>query len=64
MGYQKPEDYLKLFEEFVKNNPEHIEAIKVLLTRPAKWNTDVLEELREKTAEKAIFRKKDLQRGS
>ena len=61
-GYQKPEDYLKMFEEFVKNNPEHIEAIKVLLTRPAKWNTDVLEELREKLR-KSDFSEKDLQRG-
>ena len=33
--YRKPEDYLKLFEEFVKNNPEHIEAIEVLLSRPS-----------------------------
>jgi type I restriction enzyme R subunit len=60
--YQKPEDYLKLFEAFVKNNPEHIEAIEVLLSRPAKWNTDALEELREKLR-KSDFSEKDLQRG-
>lgn len=60
--YQKPEDYLKLFETFVKNNPEHIEAIEVLLSRPAKWNTDVLEDLREKLR-KSDFSEKDLQRG-
>ncbi len=60
--YQKPEDYLKLFEAFVKNNPEHIEAIEVLLSRPAKWNTGTLEELREKLR-KSDFTEKDLQRG-
>jgi len=60
--YQKLEDYLKLFEAFVKNNPEHIEAIEVLLSRPAKWNTDVLEELRQKLR-KSDFSEKDLQRG-
>ncbi|NLE06892.1 MAG: restriction endonuclease subunit R, partial [Crenarchaeota archaeon] len=60
--YQRPEDYLKLFEAFVKINPEHIEAIEVLLSRPAKWNTDVLDELREKLR-KSYFSEKDLQRG-
>jgi type I restriction enzyme R subunit len=60
--YQKPEDYLKLFEAFVKKNSEHIEAIEVLLSRPANWNTDVLEELREKLR-KSDFSEKDLQRG-
>lgn len=60
--YQKPEDYLKLFEEFVKNNPEQIEAIEVLLARPSKWNSDVLEDLRDKLR-KSDFREKDLQRG-
>ena len=61
-GYQKPEDYLKLFEEFVKNNPEHIEAIEVLLSRPSKWNTDVLDDLRDKL-KKSNFSEKDLRRG-
>lgn len=59
---QRPEDYLKLFEEFVKKNPEHIEAIEVLLSRPSKWNTDVLDELRNKL-KKSDFSEKDLQRG-
>ncbi|NLA75963.1 MAG: DEAD/DEAH box helicase family protein, partial [Deltaproteobacteria bacterium] len=40
-SYHKPEDYLKLFEEFVRKNPEQIEAIEILLSRPSKWNTDV-----------------------
>lgn len=60
--YQKPEDYLKLFEQFVKDNPEQIEAIEILLSRPAKWNTDALDDLREKL-KKSHFSEKDLQRG-
>ncbi len=60
--YQKPEDYLKLFEQFVKDNPEQIEAIEILLSRPAKWNTDALDDLREKL-KKSYFSEKDLQRG-
>jgi len=60
--YQKPEDYLKLFEKFVAENPEHIEAIEILLSRPNKWNTNALDELREKLR-KNDFSEKDLQRG-
>ena len=46
--YQKPEDYLKLFEAFVQKNPEQIEAIDILLSRPSNWNTAALDELRDK----------------
>jgi len=46
--YWKPEDYLVEFSRFVKNNPEHIEAIEILLNRPQDWNTDALAELRNK----------------
>jgi len=46
--YQKPEDYLVAFSEFVKKNPEHIEAIRILLERPKDWKTAVLNELVEK----------------
>lgn len=60
--YQKPEDYLKLFDEFVRNNPEHIEAIEILLSRPSNWNTGALDDLREKL-KKSDFSEKDLQRG-
>lgn len=60
--YQKPEDYLKLFEEFVNQNPDQIEAIEILLSRPANWNTDVLDDLREKLHQHH-FSEKDLQRG-
>lgn len=46
--YQKPEDYLDLFARFVRENPEHIEAIRILLERPKEWKTNVLDELRKK----------------
>jgi type I restriction enzyme, R subunit len=60
--YQKPEDYLKLFESFVRQNPEHINAIEILLSRPAGWNTDALEDLRVKLRQSG-FPENDLQRG-
>ena len=47
-AYQKPEDYLDLFARFVRENPEHIEAIQILLERPKEWKTNVLDELRKK----------------
>ncbi len=46
--YQKPEDYLEAFARFVKENPEQIEAIKILTERPKQWNTKALTELRAK----------------
>ena len=57
---QKPEDYLESFARFVKENPEHIEAINVLLKRPKQWRTDVLNDLRIKL-QKAKFPEKQLQ---
>jgi len=48
--YQKPEDYLDSFARFVRQNPEQIEAIRVLLERPKDWKTEALKELREKLA--------------
>lgn len=60
--YQKPADYLKLFEKFVSENPEHIQAIEILLSRPGKWNSGALEDLRNKL-HKNDFSEKDLQRG-
>jgi type I restriction enzyme R subunit len=44
----KPEDYLIAFERFVKDNPEHIEAINILLNRPRDFRTEQLRELRVK----------------
>ncbi|MFZ2071583.1 MAG: DEAD/DEAH box helicase family protein [Halobacteriota archaeon] len=46
----KPEDYLVAFSLYVKENPEQIEAIEILLDRPADWNTEALSELRTKLA--------------
>ncbi|MFZ1958781.1 MAG: type I restriction-modification enzyme R subunit C-terminal domain-containing protein, partial [Methanoregula sp.] len=46
----KPEDYLLAFSQFVKENPEHIEAIRILLDRPKDWGTDALSELKQKLA--------------
>jgi type I restriction enzyme R subunit len=46
----KPEDYLTAFSQFVKENPEHIEAIRILLDRPKDWGTDALSELKKKLA--------------
>jgi len=44
----RPDDYLREFERFVRENPEQIEAIRILLDRPADWNTGALGELRRK----------------
>lgn len=44
----KPKDYLTLFSRFVKENPEKIAAISILLDRPQDWSTDVLGELKTK----------------
>lgn len=44
----KPEDYLSAFARFVRENPSHVEAIRILLDRPREWNTDVLSELKQK----------------
>jgi len=59
--YQKPEDYLDSFARFVKENPEQIEAIRILLERPREWRTDVLEDLRRKLQQNN-FSEKDLQK--
>ncbi|EKD79724.1 MAG: hypothetical protein ACD_40C00331G0007 [uncultured bacterium] len=47
----KLEDYIKQFEKFVKDNPEHIEALEVVLEKPASWSTQSLKELRDKLAQ-------------
>jgi type I restriction enzyme R subunit len=44
----KPDDYLETFSVFVKENPEKIVAISILLDRPQEWSTDALEELKKK----------------
>lgn len=45
---EKPADYLNSFMKFVKENQEHILAIKILLEKPKDWNTSALNELRER----------------
>jgi type I restriction enzyme R subunit len=46
----KPEDYLVAFERYVRENPEHIQAISILLNRPAEFRTAELKDLRLKLA--------------
>jgi len=47
-AYWKPEDYLVAFSKFVKENPDQIQAIEILLNRSEEWNTEILNELRQK----------------
>jgi type I restriction enzyme R subunit len=59
----KPEDYLKAFAEYVQQNPDHIEAVRILLDRPREWGTDALSELRAKlAANKLRFTEENLQK--
>ena len=44
----KPADYLELFAQFVKENADQIEAIRILLAKPKGWGTAALAELRDK----------------
>ncbi|MEZ4406415.1 MAG: type I restriction-modification enzyme R subunit C-terminal domain-containing protein [Polyangiales bacterium] len=46
-GY-KPADYLQEFSRFVAENPDHIDAVTILLDRPQAWSPEALSELREK----------------
>ena len=46
----KPEDYLTMFARYVRENPERIEAVSVLLDRPRDWSAGALSELRKKLA--------------
>jgi len=45
-----PEDYLQEFEKFVKDNPEHIDALEILLNRPKDFDTGRLKALKETLA--------------
>lgn len=47
----RPEDYLRAFERFVRENPERIEALEILIERPRDFDTRCLSELRRKLAE-------------
>ncbi|RUL84357.1 type I restriction endonuclease subunit R [Tautonia sociabilis] len=46
----QPEDYLKLFAEYVRENPDQVDAIRILFDRPKDWGTGALGELRKKLA--------------
>jgi type I restriction enzyme R subunit len=46
----RPADYLAQFAQYVRENPDHIEAVRVLLDRPQEWGTEPLHELRTKLA--------------
>jgi type I restriction enzyme R subunit len=59
----KPEDYLLAFSNYVQANPDHIEAVRILLDRPRDWSTDALNELRSKlAATKLRFTEENLQK--
>jgi type I restriction enzyme R subunit len=51
----KPEDYLAAFTRFVRENPEHIEAVRVLLDRPSDWSPQALAELKQKLTQTRRF---------
>jgi type I restriction enzyme R subunit len=46
----KPADYLQPFARFVEENADEIDAIEILLNRPADWRTGALAELKGKLA--------------
>ncbi|MDB5392324.1 MAG: type restriction enzyme res subunit [Planctomycetaceae bacterium] len=47
-NHHKPEDYLDIFARFVRENTAQIEAVKILMERPADWSTEALKELKQK----------------
>jgi type I restriction enzyme R subunit len=44
----KRDEYLAVFEKFVRDNPEQIKAIRILLDRPREWGPGPLTELKTK----------------
>ena len=62
-----PQDYLQEFEKFIRTNPQHIEALEILLKRPKEFDTNQLKTLREKLATQPVhlvdkFNEKNLHR--
>jgi type I restriction enzyme R subunit len=47
----QPTDYLLAFSEFVKRKENEIAAIGILLNKPKEWNTNALNELKQKLKE-------------
>ncbi len=46
----KPDEYLAAFHRHVRENPEQIEALRILHERPRDWGTEALDELRQSLA--------------
>jgi type I restriction enzyme R subunit len=46
----KPDEYLAAFHRYVRENPEQIEALRILHERPRDWGTEALDELRRSLA--------------
>ncbi|KAF5031769.1 hypothetical protein DSECCO2_624320 [anaerobic digester metagenome] len=44
----KPDDYIRAFTKFVKENPDHIAALEILMNKPKEFTPSDLEELRAK----------------
>lgn len=59
--YEKAEDYLEAFAEFVKTNAASVSALTILLTRPQDWQPNTLRELCQKLKE-GSFKTEDLQK--
>lgn len=59
--YLKPPEYLEAFASFVKEHRNTIEAMKIVLEKPAEWRTEVLKELRTELL-KHHFPEADLKR--
>jgi type I restriction enzyme R subunit len=58
----KPEDYLEAFARFIRENPDHIEAVRILLDRPRDWSPMALNELKQKLQQTRRFRLETLQK--
>lgn len=43
----KPKEYLEAFTDFIKANADQMTALEILLNKPEKWNTSVLENIRQ-----------------
>jgi type I restriction enzyme R subunit len=46
----KPDEYLEAFRQYIRGNPERVEAIRILHERPRDWSTEALDELRRSLA--------------
>ena len=59
----RPEDYISAFEQYIEDNSERIDAIKILQNRPEDLRREHLEELNEKLrAESETFTEERLQK--